>query len=112
MITGGWLGRVDERQGSGSTIASAVEANLEEAIAVYPVLEGARIEQAVADRLESVTGRMLPVIDFVPGAPNLFVGSGFSGTGWAPSVAYAELIAEWLIEGRRPRLLEPFRWEA
>ncbi len=79
---------------------------------MYPVLEGARIEHAVADRLESVIGRMLPVIDFVPGASNLFVGTGWGGTGWAPSVAYAELIAEWLLEGRRPSLLEPFGWEA
>jgi sarcosine oxidase subunit beta len=108
MITGGWLGRVNPETGRGETIDSEVAGNLAEAVAVYPSLAGVRVTRALADRFESVVPDLLPVIDRLPGAANVVVAAGWSGQGWAPAPAYVTLIADWLLEGQRPELLEPF----
>jgi len=108
MITGGWLGRVNPATGRGETVDSEVAGNLAEAVAVFPGLAGVRLTRAVADRFESIAPGFLPIIDRLPGADNALVVTGSSGQGWAPAPAYVALIAEWLLEGRRPELLEPF----
>jgi sarcosine oxidase, subunit beta len=108
MVTGGWLGRVDPYTGRPETIADQVEGNLAEAVAVFPDLAGVQLTHALADRFESVAPDLLPVIDRVPGVSNALVAAGWSGHGWGPAPAYVALIADWLLERRRPELLEPF----
>jgi len=100
MITGGRLGRggvVDEEE---------VEANVADAIAVFPPLEAVAVESAVADRAESVTRDMLPVVDCIDGVT--FVATGWSGHGWAIAPAVAESLAAWMESGNRPQVLQPF----
>lgn len=108
MVTGGWLGRVNPETDRPETIPGQVEGNLAEAVAVFPSLAGARLRHAVADRFESVSSDLLPIVDRVPGTENVLVAAGWSGTGWAPAPAYVELIAAWLLSGSRPELLDPF----
>jgi sarcosine oxidase subunit beta len=108
MITGGWLGRVNPMTGRGETVDDQIVGNVAEAVAVYPSLAEVRVARAVADRFESVSSDLLPIIDRVPGVANALVVTAPSGQGWGPAPAYVSLVAEWLIDGRKPELLEPF----
>jgi len=108
MITGGWLGRVNPITGRGEAVDDQIAGNVTEAVAVYPSLAGVRVARAVADRFESVSSDLLPIIDRVPGVANAVVMTAPSGQGWGPAPAYVSLVAEWLTDGRKPELLEPF----
>lgn len=108
MITGGWLGRRNEATGMGETIPDAVAKNLADAVAVCPSLQGVALRTAVADRAESVGPELVPIIDFVPGVANAMFAGGWTGHGWAIAPAVCELMADWLLEGKRPKLLAPF----
>lgn len=102
MITGGRLGR------DGVVDRDEVDANAEDAAAVFPALRGVPIDNAVCDRPESVTHDLLPVVDRVPGAANGIVAAGWSGHGWAIAPAVAELLADWIEDGSKPREFGPF----
>jgi len=108
MISGGWLGTWDSETEEGHAIRSSIDGNLAEAIAVYPGIEGVKIEQAVASHEEATSLDSLPVIDRLNGPSNVYYASGWSGEGWATAPVIAELLAEWALTGRRPKLLEPF----
>jgi sarcosine oxidase subunit beta len=108
MVSGGWLGRVDPATGRGEPTADAIAGNLADAVAVLPRLAGVRVARAVADRVEAITPDLVPIVDRLPGAANLLVAAGWSGAGWGPAPAYVALVAEWLLERRRPDLLAPF----
>jgi sarcosine oxidase subunit beta len=108
MITGGWLGRVNQTTGRGEAVDDQIAGNVAEAVAVYPSLAGVRVVHAMADRFESVSIDLLPIIDRIPGVANAVVVTAPSGQGWGPAPAYVSLVAEWLTDGRRPELLEPF----
>ncbi len=111
MITGGWLGRWNAEQGRGEAIPEQVAGNLAEAVAVYPSLRGVKIAEADASRQESVCVDEVPIIGPLPGAENLLVGCGWSGHGFAISLAVARLLAAWAYDGEQPALLRPFAYE-
>ena len=108
MITGGFIGTVSHETGEGEVPESTIAANLAEAVRVYPMLEGVKIERAVADRFEAISPDRLPVFDSPSGIDNLWIGTGSSGEGWAPSPVYTALLADWVLERERPELLAPF----
>jgi sarcosine oxidase, subunit beta len=108
MITGGFVGTVNDETGEGEVPESTIAANLAEAVRVYPMLEDVKIERAVADRFEAISPDRLPVFDRPPDIDNLWIGAGSSGEGWAPSPVYTALLAEWILERERPELLAPF----
>jgi sarcosine oxidase subunit beta len=108
MITGGWLGQRDSLSGVGKADADAVAGNIAEAMAVYPALAGARVVAAVADRAESATPDLLPIIDELPGARAVKVACGWTGHGFAIAPAVSEALAQWVISGVRPAVLAPF----
>jgi len=108
MITGGHIGRWDDETGRGHALPEAIAANVADAVAVYPALEGIEVEIADADHLEADCIDGVPVIDRVPGLSNAMFATGWTGHGWAISPAVSELLASWLIEGDRPALLAPF----
>lgn len=109
MMSGGWRGQWNETLGQGETLPASVLGNLAQAVAVFPALAGIEIEEARADRLETVCVDGVPIIDRAPGAPNVLFLTGWSGHGWALAPALAGLIAEWCLSSERPALLEPFR---
>jgi sarcosine oxidase subunit beta len=102
MITGGRLGR------DGQPLEAEIEANVADAVSMFPALDGAGIERVVADRAESVTRVLLPVIDRPLGISNLFVATGWSGHGWAIAPAVAEHLARWIETGETPGVFAPF----
>jgi sarcosine oxidase subunit beta len=53
----------------------------------------------------------IPIIDRLPGATNLIVGAGWSGHGFAISLAVAKLLADWATGSERPELLRPFAYD-
>lgn len=108
MISGGYVGRWDHVRGVGTPIDTEVAANVADAIAIYPELEGLRVETADTGHLESVSIDGVPVIDRLPGAANAIFATGWCGHGWAIAPAVAELLAAWTLDGERPPLLAPF----
>jgi sarcosine oxidase, subunit beta len=107
MITGGRLGRPGA-DGRPRVEPREVEANRADAAAVFPALADVPLALATADRAESATVDLLPVIDRVPGTANALFATGWTGHGWAIAPAVAELLAGWAPGGRRPALLAPF----
>jgi sarcosine oxidase subunit beta len=110
MISGGWHGRWDAKKGQGEVIPAQVAGNLAEAAAVYPALARVRVAESDAGRPESACLDDIPVIDRLPGAANLIVGTGWSGHGFAISLAVAKLLADWATGSERPELLRPFAY--
>ncbi len=88
-----------------------MEGNLKEAVAVFPSLEGAGIEESDASRQESSCIDEIPIIDQLPGTDNTIVGTGWSGHGFAISLAVNKLLGDWICEGKKPALLRPFAYE-
>ena len=99
---------MDERDQRGVVDAAQVAANLADAVAVFPCLAGAGLSRTVADRAESVSPDMIPIVDRVPGRSNAFFATGWSGHGWAIAPVVGELLAEWVVNGAPPALLAPF----
>ncbi len=108
MISGGWLGRVDPASGLPVAVASEVQGNLAEAVAVYPGLAGVGIEEVSADRWESQAIDGIPIIDRIPGVENGLFATAWAGHGWAIAPAVVELLADWVMAGDQPDLLRPF----
>jgi sarcosine oxidase subunit beta len=107
MITGGRLGRPGP-DGRPRADPQEVEANRADAAAVFPALADVPLALATADRAESASVDLIPVVDRVPGTANAFFATGWTGHGWAIAPAVAELFAGWAAGGRRPALLAPF----
>jgi len=111
MISGGWRGRWNAQAEQGEAIPAQVEGNLAEAAAVFPALVGVRLAESDAARPESVCVDDIPIIDRLPGATNLIVGTGWSGHGFAISLAVAKLLADWATGSERPEPLRPFAYD-
>jgi sarcosine oxidase subunit beta len=110
MISGGWRGRWNPETGRGETVPSQARGNLAEAVAVFPSLAGVAVEDSDAGRPESISIDDIPIIDRLPGVRNMLVGTGWSGHGFAISLAVARLLAGWAVTGERPDLLRPFAY--
>lgn len=110
MISGGWRGRWNPDTQRGEPVPDSVERNLAEARAVFPALEQAVLGQVDASRAESCSVDEIPVIDTLPSARNVVVGTGWSGHGFAIAPSVAVLLAEWLTTQVKPRVLNPFRY--
>jgi sarcosine oxidase subunit beta len=111
MISGGWHGRWNAELGQGEVIPAQVSGNLAEAAAVYPALTGIQLAESDASRRESACLDDIPIIDRLAGAANLIVGTGWSGHGFAISLAVAKLLADWATGSERPELLRPFAYD-
>jgi sarcosine oxidase subunit beta len=107
MITGGWLGELDPNTGCGVATPRNIQGNVESAVAVYPSLAGVTIEEAFAERADSVGPSGLPVIDRLIDL-NVVIGAGWTGTGFAIAPAVSRLLTSWLLDGVKPLELAPF----
>ncbi|UUX51141.1 FAD-binding oxidoreductase [Nisaea acidiphila] len=108
MISGGRPGRWDYVTGRGTPIQEEVDLNVADAVAVYPSLDGLEVETADTDHLEAECIDKIPVIDSLPGNEHVLYAAGWTGHGWAIAPAVAELMRDWVLDGTKPRLLEPF----
>lgn len=110
MVSGGWRGRWNPDTRRGESIEDNVERNVAEARTVFPALADAVVEQVDTSRAETCSVDQLPVVDTLPTARNVFVGTGWSGHGFAIAPAVATLLADWLIGGTRPEALLPLQY--
>lgn len=108
MISGGYQGKWDHERQVGETIACEVAANVADAVAAFPGLQGIEIEAADASHLEAVCIDHVPVIDRLPGLENVWFATGWSGHGWAIAPAVASLLVTWALEGDASAELTPF----
>lgn len=111
MASGGWRGRWNAELCRGEPVSERVADNWSEATMVFPELAGLEVVQATADRAETSSIDGIPLIDRVPGATNGVFACGWCGHGWAIAPAVAPLLAEWVAEGHRSKLLMPFSLE-
>ena len=111
MISGGHTGTWDAEAQTGTALQSAIEANVADAVAVYPSLAGLKVEIADVSHLEAYSIDLVPIIDRLPGVANAHFATGWTGHGWAIAPAVSKLLAEWLLEDRRPTLLAPFSYD-
>jgi len=108
MISGGLPGFWDARAERGTALPASMSANLADAAAVMPALDGIDIELADADHLESSTIDGIPVIDTLPGAENTLYAAGWCGHGWAIAPALSQMMADWGRSGELDPHLKPF----
>jgi len=108
MLSGGWRGRWSAETGRGETIPASIAGNWADAMAVFPAIGSLTIAEATADRAETNSLDLVPVIDRVPGAANALMAGGWTGHGWAIAPAVAPLLAQWALDGEAPALLRPF----
>lgn len=108
MISGGWRGEWNDGRDLGETIDAHIEGNRREAVETFPALESVQIERADASRRDTASVDHVPIIDAVPGVENVIIGTGWTGHGFAISVAVTRLLAEWVRSGKKPEALAPF----
>ena len=109
MASGGWRGQWNPKRGKGEALADAVRGNWAEAVRLFPALQELEPRVARADRAESACIDDIPIIDRLPEAPNVIIGCGWSGHGWAIAPAVAPMLAEWArVGGDAPAPLRPF----
>jgi glycine/D-amino acid oxidase-like deaminating enzyme len=53
----------------------------------------------------------LPVLDLVPGFDNTFIATGHGMLGVTLAPASGQALCEYMLSGRRPKVLEPFRFD-
>ena len=97
MISGGWHGLWDPEANRGHTINAAIEGNVTEAIAIYPLLKDLRIEVSDANHLETFTPDKIPIIDRLRSVNNVWYATGWCGHGWAIAPVIAEDISKWMM---------------
>jgi sarcosine oxidase, subunit beta len=111
MLSGGRPGGWDPVTGVGTTDPDVLRTSLADLAATVPALAGAEILAVDNSRADTSTIDLIPVIDTVPGLDSLFVGTGWSGHGFALAPAVAEALTTWALDGERPDLLRPFSFD-
>jgi D-amino-acid dehydrogenase len=99
--------RIDERRVDG--ILAAAGAFVRE-IGAAPDPRGLVTDVAVGMR--PMFARGLPVIDRVDGREGLYLSTGHAMMGATLALSSAAALTEFIVSGRRPAILEPFRLDA
>jgi sarcosine oxidase subunit beta len=108
MLSGGRPGGWDPATAVGTPDPDVQRTALADVAATLPALAGARVLAVDNSRADTSTIDLIPVIDQVPGAGRVFVGTGWSGHGFALTPAVGEALATWALDGERPDALRPF----
>ncbi|MGO4671044.1 NAD(P)/FAD-dependent oxidoreductase [Bosea sp. 2RAB26] len=87
---------------------SAMTQNVTDAILTLPFIDNSTFLKADASRVDTVAVDHIPLIGQAEGLANTIYGYGWSGHGFAISLGFTKLFAEWLISGVKPEVLEPF----
>jgi sarcosine oxidase, subunit beta len=107
MLSGGRTGAGDEGADNGTALAETFEANLADAAAVLPGLQGSAFLFSDTSRSEACCVDGIPIVDRLPTDGTVFVGTGWTGHGFAIGPAVAECLVEWVLSGERPAALAP-----
>ncbi|WP_165547194.1 NAD(P)/FAD-dependent oxidoreductase [Kribbella sindirgiensis] len=109
MISGGMRGRWNPATASGEPVEAMISESLDIASSVFPPLCDGELVAADASVPETYTPDGLPYVDFLDLDARVFVAAGWHGHGFAIAPSVARHVAEWLITGRRPEVLAPFK---
>lgn len=108
MLSGGRSGAWDEATDESMARAETFEANLADAAAVLPGLQNSALLFSDTSRSESCCVDGIPIVDRLPVDGTVFVGTGWTGHGFAIAPVVAECLVEWALSGKRPADLAPF----
>jgi sarcosine oxidase subunit beta len=111
MISGGYTGTWDKERQTGKALQTAIDANVADAVAVYPMLADIKVAIADVSHLEAYTIDLVPIIDRLPAVANAYFATGWTGHGWAIAPAVSKLIAQWALEDQRPEALAAFSYD-
>ncbi|WP_328615289.1 FAD-binding oxidoreductase [Amycolatopsis sp. NBC_00355] len=111
MLSGGRPGGWDPGTGVGRPDPDVLRASLADVAATIPALAGAEVLAVDAGRADTSTIDLIPVVDTVPGFDRVFVGTGWSGHGFALVPAVGEALTTWALDGERPDTLRPFTFD-
>ena len=111
MLSGGRTGAWDEGTGNSTALEETFEANLADAAAVLPGLQDSAFLFSDTSRSESCCVDGIPIVDRLPAGGAVFVGTGWTGHGFAIAPAVAECLVEWALSDERPAALAPFSLE-
>jgi sarcosine oxidase subunit beta len=107
MLSGGaHVGYTPEGLWKGSL--SAMTQNITDAVLTLPFIDSSSFLSVDASRVEAVAVDLVPLIGQSEALPNLIYGYGWSGHGFAISLGFTKLFADWIQNGEKPEALEPF----
>jgi len=87
---------------------SAMTQNVTDAVQTFPFIDNSTFLKADASRVETVSVDHIPLIGQAEGLANMIYGYGWSGHGFAISLGFTKLFAEWIQTGVKPEALDPF----
>jgi sarcosine oxidase subunit beta len=108
MLSGGRTGAWDEGTDNSMARVETFEANLADAAAVLPGLQNSAFLFSDTSRSESCCVDGIPIVDRLPADGTVFVGTGWTGHGFAIAPVVAECLVEWALSDKRPAALAPF----
>ncbi|WP_215542760.1 NAD(P)/FAD-dependent oxidoreductase [Amycolatopsis sp. CA-230715] len=111
MLSGGRPGGWDPVTGVGTPDPVVLRTALADLAATLPALSDVDVLAVDNNRADTSTTDLIPVIDTVPGMASVFVGTGWSGHGFALAPAVAEAFTNWALDGERPDSVRPFTFE-
>lgn len=107
MLSGGvHVGYTPEGLWNGSL--SSMTQNITDAVQTLPFIDNSSFLSLDASRVEAIAVDHIPLIGQAEALPNLLYGYGWSGHGFATSLGFAKLLADWIRTGEKPEALEPF----
>lgn len=107
MLSGGaHVGHTPEGLWKGSL--SSMTQNITDAVLTLPFIDNSSFLSVDASRVEAVAVDQIPLIGRAEALPNLTYGYGWSGHGFAISLGFTKLFADWIQSGEKPEALEPF----
>lgn len=87
---------------------SALSQNLTDALLTLPFIETSSFLSVDASRVEAIAVDRIPLIGQAETLTDLIYGYGWSGHGFAISLGFTKLLADWVHSGEKPQALEPF----
>ncbi|UZF92020.1 NAD(P)/FAD-dependent oxidoreductase [Bosea sp. NBC_00550] len=107
MLSGGaHVGYTPEGLWKGSL--SSMTQNVTDALHTLPFIDNSSFLSVDASRVETVAVDQIPLIGQAEAVSNLIYGYGWSGHGFAISLGFTKLFADWIKTGEKPEALEPF----
>ncbi|WID98568.1 FAD-binding oxidoreductase [Bosea vestrisii] len=107
MLSGGaHVGYTPEGLWKGSL--SSMTQNVTDALLTLPFIDNSSFLSADASRVETVAVDQVPLIGQAEAVSNLIYGYGWSGHGFAISLGFTKLLADWIKTDEKPEALEPF----
>lgn len=108
MVSGASRGRWNAELDRGEILIDQIGRAMQGMVRAFPELNDGELFHVNASRPESDTYDEIPIIDSVPGCPEVIFAAGWAGHGFMIAPASAEAIAQFATSGEAPGVLKPF----